>query len=192
MTAEPTSDYKYLFIYEDQWSKFVVLKALHSDTAKEVATKLLDIFAIIGVPQILSSGNGFTFSEQIIHELRLLWNGILTLRGDASKHKVNCRDFKSLLECWTRENPTKTWYEGLNFVQIFHNTMYQCQNNQVPCDILFGREGMRGNFPNLGIVKKDEEILWQEGCAEESWIGRLSNRKDGNATDSPNNANVSA
>lgn len=172
MSVEPTSDYKYLFTYEDQRSKFVVLKALRSDAAKEVATKLLDVLAIVGAPRVLLSGNGRKFAEQIVHELRLLWDGFLISHGDASK--CEGRDFKSLLESWMRKNPTKTWCEGLNLVQIFHNTTYRCQNGKIPCDVLFGRN-MRENFQNPSI-KGDMESLW----AEEERMEHLSNKKDGN------------
>nr|XP_012226934.1 PREDICTED: zinc finger protein 678-like [Linepithema humile]XP_012226935.1 PREDICTED: zinc finger protein 678-like [Linepithema humile] len=172
MSIESTSDYKYFFVYEDQPSKFVVLKALRSNTAKEVARKLLDVLAIIGAPQVLQSGNGRKFAEQVVYELRLLWNDFLILHGDVPKCEVSCRDFKSLLESWMRKNSTRIWCEGLNSIQILHNSTYCCQNDKVPCDILFGRN-VREKFQNLKI-EKDTEGLW----TEEEWIEYLSSTKN--------------
>jgi len=151
MSIESTSDYKYFFVYEDQPSKFVVLKALRSNAVKEVARKLLDVLAIIGAPQVLQSGNGRKFAEQVVYELRLLWNDFPILHGDAPKCEVSCRDcIKSQLESWMRKNSTRIWYEGLHCIQILHNSTYRCQNDKVPCDILFGRN-VREKFQNLNI-----------------------------------------
>lgn len=167
MTVDSMSGYKYFFVYEDLQSKFVVLKALRSDTAKEVATKLLDVLAIVGAPQVLQSGNGHKFAEQVVHELRMLWNNFFMLHGDAPKCEVNCRDFKSLLESWVTKNPTKTWREGLNFVQILHNTMYRCKNGKIPCDVLFGRN-VRDKFHNVGAYTDTESLWIKENLIEHS------------------------
>lgn len=185
MTIDPTFNYKYLFVYEDQFSKFVILKALYSDTAKEVAANLLDVLGIIGAPRVLQSGNGRKFAEQVVLELHSLWNDLFILHGDASKCEVSYRDFKSSLESWMRKNPTKTWCEGLNFIQILHNSTYRCQNGKVPYDILF-RQNVRENFQ--GIEKDVKELR-----TEEEWLKHLSNKKDGNITtmteDASNNTN---
>lgn len=171
MTVDSTLNYKYFFVYEDQLSEFVVLKALRSDTAKEVAANLLDVLGIIGAPRVLQSGNGRKFAEQVVHELRSLWNDLFILHGDASKCEVSYRDFKSSLESWLRKNPTRTWCEGLNSVQIVHNTTYRCQNGRVPYDILF-RQNARESFRG---VEKDVESL----RTEEEWIKYLSNKRNG-------------
>ncbi|EZA53562.1 hypothetical protein DMN91_005990 [Ooceraea biroi] len=170
MLVESVSDYKYLFIYEDQLSKFTVLKALRSNTAKEVAAKLLDVLAIIGAPQVLQSRNGRMFAEQVVRELRSLWNDFLIFHGDASKCEVSCRDFKSSLESWMRKNPTKSWHEGLNSLQILHNSTYRCQNGKFPCDVLFRRD-VRESFQS---AEKDAAGLW----TEEEWLEYLSSKKD--------------
>lgn len=176
MSIESTLDYKYFFVYEDQSSKFVVLKALRSNTAKEVARKLLDVLAIIGAPRVLQSGNGRKFAEQVVQELRLLRNDFFILHGNTPKSEVSCGDFKSLLESWMRKNSTRIWCEGLHCIQILHNSTYRCQNNKVPCDMLFGRN-VRERFQNL-TMEKNIESLW----TEEEWIEYLSNKKNGDVS----------
>ncbi|XP_012524554.1 zinc finger protein 85 [Monomorium pharaonis] len=174
MMIDSMFNYKYLFVYEDLFSKFVVLKALHSNSAKEVATNLLDVLGIIGAPRVLQSGNGRKFTEQVVYELRSLWNNLFILHGDVSKCEVSgYRDFKSSLESWVRENPTRAWCEGLNFVQIAHNSTYCCWNGKVPYDILF-RRNAREIFQS---VEKDREIL----KTEEEWLEHLSSKKDEDA-----------
>lgn len=191
MSVDPQSGHKYYFIYEDQQSKFVVLKALRSNAAKEVATKLLDVLAIVGAPRVLHSGNGRKFAEQVVHELRTLWNHFLILHGDAPKCEVSCRDFKSLLESWMTKNPARTWREGLNFVQILHNTTYRCKNGKIPCDVLFGRN-VRGNYHDGG-AQTGAERLW----TEEQWIRYSSSGGDegtvattGNVQKTPDDVSV--
>lgn len=168
ISAESASEYQYFFTYEDQSSKFTVLRALRDNTAKEVAEKLLDVLAIIGAPRVLRSGNGRKFAEQVVRELRSLCKNFFILHGELPKSEVSCRDFKSLLESWMRENSTRIWWEGLNFVQMLHNTTYRCPNGRVPCDMLFGRN-VRDKFQNTG-AEKDTENVWME----ENWIESLS------------------
>lgn len=167
-----SSGYKYIFVYEDQQSKFIVLKALRSDSAKEVAMRLLDILAIVGVPRVLQSGNGRKFAKQVVQELCAMCNDFLILYENAPKCEVSCKDFKSSLESWMKNNPNKTWREGLNFVQILHNTTYRCENGKVPCDLLFGRN-MRDSFPDVG-TEADSKDLWIEG----EWVECPSNITD--------------
>lgn len=172
MPIEQTYFYKYFFVYEDLSSKFVVLHALHSNTAKEVANKLLDILTIIGAPQVLQSGNGRNFAEEIVRELRILWKDFNILHGNVCKCEEDNRDFKNLLKCWVNKNPGKTWYEGLKFIQICQNSTYRCQNGKIPCDILFG-QSIHQEFQKLIFTKNSTNDMW----TEEEWISDTLNNK---------------
>ncbi|KHJ40261.1 hypothetical protein D918_09704 [Trichuris suis] len=44
--SHPDGEYKFLMAYQDHLTKFVVLKALKSKTAEEVAHNLVDIFYV--------------------------------------------------------------------------------------------------------------------------------------------------
>lgn len=168
-------NYKYFFVYEDQPSKFVVLKALRENTAKEVAVKLLDILAIIGAPQVLQSSNGRKFAEQVVQELRLLWKDFIILHGDITRDEENNRDFKSLLKSWLQNNPTKMWYEGLKFVQILQNSTFRSDNGKIPYDILFGRN-VHEEFQKLTNVTESRKNIW----TEEEWIDNTFKTVDDN------------
>lgn len=173
MPMEFTCNYKYFFVYEDQLSKFVVLKGLHGNTASEVAIKLLDILAIIGAPQVLQSSNGRKFAEQVVQELRFLWKDFIILHGEISENNENDRDFKNLLECWIQENPTKTWYEALKYIQIFHNSTFRCDNGKIPYDVLFGRN-VHEEFQRHTDAINSKENMW----TEEDWINLISSKSD--------------
>jgi hypothetical protein len=47
-----------IMVYQDHLTKFIVLRPLTSKPAAEVAYQLLDIFLLLGAPQILQSDNG--------------------------------------------------------------------------------------------------------------------------------------
>ncbi|XP_015172211.1 PREDICTED: zinc finger protein 585A-like isoform X1 [Polistes dominula] len=187
MPLEQTYFYKYFLVYEDLPSKFVVLHALQSNTAKEVANKLLDILSIIGAPQVLQSGNGRNFAEQIVKELRILWKDFIILHGNICKcEEDDNRDFKNLLKCWLNKNPDKSWYEGLKFIQIFQNSTYRCQNGKIPCDVLFG-QNVHQEFQKLIIPKNAANDMW----TEEEWINDTLNKKLNNTTTIENSTHTS-
>ena len=60
-------------VYQDHMTKFVVLRALKSKRAAEVAMQVLDIFLLFGAPNILQSDNGAEFTASIISERKDLW-----------------------------------------------------------------------------------------------------------------------
>ena len=50
--------FKFITVYQDHLTKFVVIKPLKTKTAEEVAYNLIDIFTLLGAPSILQSDNG--------------------------------------------------------------------------------------------------------------------------------------
>ncbi|CAK9798839.1 Zinc finger protein 814 [Anthophora quadrimaculata] len=170
MPVKLTCDYKYFFVYEDQISRFVVLKGLNGNTANEVAVKLLDIFVIIGAPQVLQSNNGRKFAKDVVQEIRLLCKDFIILHGEMSESKEQSRDFKNLLERWTEKNPTKTWYEAAKYIQIFQNSTFRSANGRIPYDILFGRN-VHEDFEKVTNTIDSRENIW----AEEEWNNLLPN-----------------
>ncbi len=64
--------FKWIFLYQDLLTKFVILRALTSKRAPEVGHYLLDIFLLFGVPFVLQSDNGSEFTAEVINELKLV------------------------------------------------------------------------------------------------------------------------
>jgi IS30 family transposase len=67
------NDYRYIMVYQDHMTKFVVLRPLKSKRETEVAMQILDIFLLFGAPNILQSDNGAEFTASIISQLKDLW-----------------------------------------------------------------------------------------------------------------------
>ena len=69
----PDNDYKLIFHYQDHFTKFSILRPLKTKTAAEAAYNLLDIFLLIGTPNILESDDERGFTANIITELKSMW-----------------------------------------------------------------------------------------------------------------------
>ena len=59
----PDGGYKYILNYKDCFSKFVILRALKTKTAAEVADCLVNIFFEHGPPSLLQTDNGAELLE---------------------------------------------------------------------------------------------------------------------------------
>jgi transposase InsO family protein len=64
MQSNPDPDIKFILVYQDHLTKFVLLRSLHNKRADEVAYHLLDIFTTFGAPNILHSDNGREFCNK--------------------------------------------------------------------------------------------------------------------------------
>lgn len=125
MQAMKQGNYKWIMVYQDHLTKFCVLRPLTSKRAAEVAYQLLDIFLLLGAPEILQSDNGSEFTACVITELKLLWPDLVMVHGkprhpqsQGSVERANC-DIKDMLVAWLSDNNTTDWTVGLKFVQ-FH------------------------------------------------------------------------
>lgn len=75
--SNPDGNFKFILTYQDHLTKFVVLRALKSKTAAEVAMHVFDIFVMFGAPCILQSDNGKEFCcLDVIKELKVIQNMI--------------------------------------------------------------------------------------------------------------------
>jgi len=63
MQAQPDGEYKFILVYQNHLTKFVLLRPLIQKRAEEVAYVLLDIFTTFGAPSILQSDNGREFAN---------------------------------------------------------------------------------------------------------------------------------
>jgi transposase InsO family protein len=104
MQSNPVRDMKFILVYQDRLTKFV-LRSLHSKRADEVAYHLLDIFKTFGAQNILHSDNGREFCNQIIKSLCEMWNDIKIVNGKPVNRKVQSSGrTKTLRTFWQRRN----------------------------------------------------------------------------------------
>ena len=122
------NSFKWILVYQDHLTKFVILRALTSKRAAEVAHHLLDIFLLIGAPAILQSDNGSEFTAQVIQELKIVWPTLIMVHGkprhpqsQGSVERAN-GDIKDMLVAWMGDNSTADWSTGIKFVQFQKNS----------------------------------------------------------------------
>ncbi|XP_022907046.2 KRAB-A domain-containing protein 2-like [Onthophagus taurus] len=106
-------------VYQDHLTKFVLLKALKTKRAEEVAYYLFDIYTTFGAPVILHSDNGREFVNSVLTELHAMWNDIKVVHGkprhsqsQGSVERAN-RDIEEMLATWMAENNSNDWPSGL-------------------------------------------------------------------------------
>jgi transposase InsO family protein len=75
------SSFRWIMVYQDHLTNFVVIRPLTSKRAAEVAYQLMDIFLLFGAPHILQSDNGSEFTAQIISDLKELWPELVIVHG---------------------------------------------------------------------------------------------------------------
>jgi hypothetical protein len=128
--SNPDRDMKFILVYQDQLTKFVLLRSLHSKRGDEVAYHLLGIFTTFGAQNILHPDNRREFCNQIVKSLCEMWNDIKIVHGkprhtesQGSVEQAN-QDVEKMLATWMETNNTRKWSEGLRFVQAMKNRTY--------------------------------------------------------------------
>ncbi|XP_063889921.1 KRAB-A domain-containing protein 2-like isoform X3 [Scylla paramamosain] len=81
MQTQADGKYKFIMVYQDHLTKFVILRALQCKRAEEVAYHLVDIFLTFGAPCILQSDNGREFVNSVITSLASLWPELKIVHG---------------------------------------------------------------------------------------------------------------
>src|SRR5215510_10483839 len=144
MQSEPDGCYQFFMNYQDHLTKFTILRPLKSKTAEEVAYQLMDIFCMFGAPFILQSDSGCEFSNKIIQNLADMWPGMKLVQGkprhsqsQGSVERSN-QDIRDMLVAWMSDNNTKTWSEGLRFIQSKKNLVLHSRIKTSPYEAMFG------------------------------------------------------
>lgn len=140
----PDGDCKFICVYQDHLTKFVMLKALTSKRAEAVTFTLLDIFTIFGAPCILQSDNGREFCNAVITSLKEMWPACKIVHGkprhsqsQGSVERAN-RDIEEMIFTWKSDNKTTKWSEGLRFIQFMKNRALHDGIKQSPYEAMFG------------------------------------------------------
>ena len=81
MQSMAKGQYKWIFLYQDHFTKFCTLRALSSKRASEVALHLLDFFLTLSAPAILQSDSGAEFTTVVITEVCKLWPELKIVHG---------------------------------------------------------------------------------------------------------------
>uniref|UniRef100_A0A8C5Q829 Integrase catalytic domain-containing protein n=1 Tax=Leptobrachium leishanense TaxID=445787 RepID=A0A8C5Q829_9ANUR len=166
--SQPDGKFKFLPVYQDLVTKFVVLKPLTSKRADEVPN-LLDIFLLFGTPSILHSDNGRDFCNKILESVTQLWPEIKMVNGkprhsqsQGSGERAN-QDIENMLTTWMADNQTNKWSEGVRFVQFMKNRAYHSAIQRSPYEAMFGcaaKVGLSSIIPQsvLHSINTEEDL----------------------------------
>ncbi|XP_023239475.1 KRAB-A domain-containing protein 2-like [Centruroides sculpturatus] len=144
LQTTPDRNYKFILVYQVHLTKSVILRALQTKRAVEVAYHLLDIFTTFGAPSILHSDNGREFSNQVIESLCSMWPDVKIVHGKArhgqsqgSAERAN-QDIENMLSTWMETNQLSKWSEDLRFIQAMKNRAYHEGIKCSPYETMFG------------------------------------------------------
>ncbi|XP_069615885.1 KRAB-A domain-containing protein 2-like [Ranitomeya imitator] len=167
MQSNCDNDFKFIFVYQDHVTKFVLLHALCTKTAEEVAYHLLDIFSTFGAPCILHSDNGREFCNKVIQNLCAMWPDMKIVHGkprhsqsQGSVERAN-QDIENMLSMWMETNKSPKWSECLHFVQTMKNRAYHEGIKCSPFEAMFEVPMQMGvatsKIPSDGITNLSSE-----------------------------------
>lgn len=169
MQSHPDGAYRFIFVYQDHLTKFVVLRPLERKTAEEVADNLLDVFCIFGAPSVLQSDNGREFCNHLITEMTAKWEEVKIVHGkprhsqsQGSVERAN-QDVQDMLTAWMMQNRSTKWSQGLRFIQCAKNRAIHQGTRISPYEAMFGspmKVGLRSKFPSGAVdeLQTEEEL----------------------------------
>lgn len=124
MQSQSFNQYRFIMVYQDHLTKYVLLKSLKSKRAEEVAFHLLKIYTTFGAPLILHSDDGREFVNSVLAELHTMWPEFKIVhrkprhsQSQGSVERANI-DIEEKLSAWMDENKTKDWPVGIKFIQF--------------------------------------------------------------------------
>lgn len=181
--SQPDDNYKFILVYQDHLTKFIILRALKNKTAYEVADQLLQIFLLFGAPSILQSDNGREFVNHVIDDFKGLWPELKIVHGkprhsqsQGSVERAN-QDIENILTAWMQHNQTSNWSRGLGYVQFMKNRTLHAGIKRSPYEAMFGQPAKVGLTSSclphevLSSINSEEDlenILKNINCNEES------------------------
>jgi len=130
----------------------------------------MDIVCMFCAPFILQSDIGREFANKEIQNLADMWPGMKLVHGkprhsqsQGSVERSN-QDVRDMLVAWICDNNTKTWSEGLRFIQSKKNRAVHSGIKTSPYEAMFGtaqRIGL-GDSPltedMYSSIKTEEEL----------------------------------
>lgn len=159
--SRPDGKYKFILVYQDNLTKYTLLRPLMSKQAIEVAKKIFLIFTDFGAPEILHSDNGKEFRNTVVQSLKKLWPQLKLIHGkprhsesQGSVERAN-RDVENMIFTWMQDNCSERWSEGLPLVQFMKNRAYHAGIQRSPYKALFGCDAKFG----LGSSQLPKEII---------------------------------
>lgn len=182
--------FKYIMIYQDNLTKFIVLRPLKHKLVEEVAYNLIDIFTLLGAPCIIQSSHGRDFSNDVVNCLRGLWPELKIVHGKPNHSQENeeqvKQDVTNMLITWMQDQKSSDWSEGLRFIQLMKNRTYHSGIKMTSYEALFGTKikvGLSEKMADNAALNIDSEEDLREFMEKNENINtkqNLSNSNSGN------------
>ena len=176
--TQPDGKFKFILVYQDHLTKFVLLRPLETKRAEEVAYHLNDIFLTFGAPCILQSDNGREFVNRVILEVTSLWPELKIVHGkprhsqsQGSVERAN-QDIENMLSAWMNDGQKTKWSEGLRYIQFMKNRAFHSGIKQSPYKAMFGAE------PKVGISTSSLPSELLKDIEDEDDLRRLIDGKN--------------
>lgn len=67
--SHPDGEYRFILNYQENLSKFCILRPLKTNTTAEVSNQLVDIFCLFGVPSVIHTDNGPELETNVLLKL---------------------------------------------------------------------------------------------------------------------------
>lgn len=112
--------FRHILVYQDHFKKLVQIRPLKRKTAKATTTEIFGFFCTFGAPDLLQTGNGREFKNNLLQELCNLMGVPRHSQSNGGVERAN-QDIEKMLCTWKADNPNKTWVQGLIFVQMYKN-----------------------------------------------------------------------
>ncbi|CAK9296508.1 unnamed protein product [Gordionus sp. m RMFG-2023] len=160
MQSNPDRENKYILVYQDLFTKFVILRPIKNKTATNLAKHLISIFNIFGAPKILYTDNGRELKNESIQKLVDMWPGCKIMHGrrkDSISHGLVERankDIMNKLRCFLHDNKTTCWANALGTIQFQKNISYHRGIKSSPYEVMFGH---KPNIWDSSLTKKLED-----------------------------------
>jgi len=113
MQSQADGEYRFIMVYQDRM--FVQIRALKTKRAEAVAKHIIDIFCIFGAPMIFQSDNGREFVNQIINDLKCMWDNLKIAHGKPRSTNNNNQQYiirrrfrKRIAKYWGKQRRRKS------------------------------------------------------------------------------------
>jgi hypothetical protein len=156
--------YKYILIFIDVCSHFMIMYPCKSTTSLELCEKFLDFCCKFGKPQILFSDRGSCYTSDQMKTLSNMFGfGAIQIFSGSKRSngisEVRVRYVKKALTKFCSDNP-ENWPKFLGHIMYVHNNSTQVGRcNATPYKLFTGRDG--NVFPIFELPQSIRELNYQ-------------------------------
>ena len=151
---------KYILAMIDQFTKYIVIKAVRSQDDKCLSETLMNSWILkYGPPKQFHVDRGKCFESQVFKNLASKYS-IEIVYSSPYHHQANGqieRQFRTIrdwISCCLQEKRFKTWEEGLPHIEFSLNSTIQQNIQCSPAEVVFGRKLCKERF--ITQIQNDE------------------------------------